>query len=461
LYTWESLNFVPIEKSAQNHQRGKGRPRNSEAATASLVAVLNHVRLSEATTRQELEHVSEYGRAIIADRLAILSELGLLNESETGVASGGRAPRLVQFSKDHARLVVVTLDQSAIGVGLADLNGKLLMEHHEEINITNKTLTADRICALINWLMTRLTRQPKTPDLWGISISVPGPVLTNPNIPFLLETPNFLPDWENIGLVETLMQRFKAPVWMHSNVETMTMGELHGGAGIDQQTMLFVKVGQRIGAGLVSNGQPYHGAAGAVGLIGQLPVTSGNTTGSLDAMAGASMIEARGIKAAQSGESAYLAEMLERGTSITAIEVCQAAQMGDAVSTEIVMQSGRLIGGVVATLANMLNPQLIVFAGSIAQTNDILLASVRETVYGSSHPLVTRDLHILRSQMSNSAALLGAAVIAVSSLFDPVFLKDWILLGSPTQHPDFVSGLETLNTSTQQADDGPRAPLSS
>jgi len=449
---------VPIDKSVPNRQRGKGRPRNSEAATASLVAVLNHVRLSEATTRQELERVSEYGRAIIADRLAILSELGLLNERETGVATGGRAPRLVQFTKDHALLVVVTLDQSAIGVGLADLDGKLLMEHHEAINIADQTLTADRICALINWLMTR---QPKTPNLWGISISVPGPVLTDPNIPFLLETPNFLPNWDNSGLVETLMQRFKAPVWMHSNVETMTMGELHGGAGIGQQTMLFVKVGQRIGAGLVSNGQPYHGAAGAVGLIGQLPVTSGNATGSLDAMAGASMIKAQGIKAAQSGESAYLAEWLERGADITAIEVCQAAQMGDPVSTEIVVQSGRLIGGVVAILANMLNPQLIVFAGSIAQTNDILLASVREAVYGASHPLVTRDLRILRSQMGNSAALLGAACIAVSALFDPVFLKDWILLGSPTQHPDFVYGLETLNSITQQSDDGPQAPPSS
>lgn len=34
-------------------------------------------------------------------------------------------------------------------------------------------------------------------------------------------------------------------------------------------------------------------------------------------------------------------------------------------------QSGRLIGGIVATLANMLNPQLIVLAVSIAHTNDI------------------------------------------------------------------------------------------
>ena len=74
------------DKSAPKRQRRKGRQRNSEAATASLVAILNHVRLSEATTRHELERVSEYGRAIIADRLAILSELVLVSESETGVS---------------------------------------------------------------------------------------------------------------------------------------------------------------------------------------------------------------------------------------------------------------------------------------------------------------------------------------------------------------------------------------
>jgi len=446
---------VHTEKSAPNHQRGKGRPRNSEVATASLVAVLNHVRLGQPKTRQDLERVSEYGRAIVADRLAILTKLGLVNESETGVATGGRAPRLVQFTNDRARLAVVTLDQYAIGVGLADLSGKLLTEHHEAANMIDQTKTVDRIHALINWLMTR---QSETPDLWGISISVPGAVLTNPNAYFLLETPDFLPNWDKSGLVEALMQRFNAPVWMHSSVQAMTMGELHGGAGIGQQTMLFVKVGQRIGAGLVNNGQPYHGSAGAAGLIGQLPVTSGDTAGSLDAMAGANMIKARGSEAAQSGKSAYLAEILVRGAEITAIDVCQAAQMGDPVSTEIVVQSGRIIGGVVATLANMLNPQLIVIAGSIAQTNDILLASVREAVYGASHPLITRDLRILRSQMGNSAALLGAAGIAVSALFDPMFLKGWLLLGSPTRHPDFLYGLQTLGSITQQADDGPQPP---
>lgn len=446
---------MQADQSAPSRDRAKGRPRNNEAAAASVVDVLTLVRLGHATTRQELERVSGYGRGLVADRLATLSELGLVDESETGVATGGRAPRLVRFNKDRARLIVATLDQSAIGVGLADLSGKLLTEHHEATDIADHAMTVDRICALINWLMTR---QSETPELWGISISVPGPVLTDPNSSLLLETPDFLPNWEKSGLVETLMQRFHTPVWMHSSVETMTMGELHGGAGIGQKTMLFVKVGQRIAAGFVCNGQPYHGAAGAVGLIGHLPVTSGETTGTLDVMAGANMIKRCGTGAAQSGESPYLADVLAREGEITAIEVCQAAQMGDAISTEIVAQSGRLIGGVVATLANMLNPQLIVLAGSIAQTNDILLASVRETVYGASHPLVTRDLRILRSQMSSSAALLGAAGIAAEALFDPAFLKVWILLGSPTRHPGLLHGLETLEAITPQTDDGPPPP---
>tara|TARA_B110000503_G_scaffold139868_1_gene229287 strand:+ start:259 stop:1623 length:1365 start_codon:yes stop_codon:yes gene_type:complete len=442
-------------QSATNHSTGKGRPRSSEAATASLVDMLNLVRLGHAGTRQELERVGEYGRAIVADRLASLRDLGLVDENATGVATGGRAPRLVQFMKDRARLVAVTLDQSAVGVGLADLSGKLLSEHHEMIDISDQSATIDRICALINWL---LARQSDTPDLWGVSVSVPGPVLANPGASFLLKTPDFLPNWDSSGLVETLTDRFQTLVWIHSNVETMTMGELHGGAGIGQQSMLFIKVGQRIGAGLVSDGHPYRGAAGAVGLIGQLPVTYRDSTGTLDAMAGAEMIRARGLEAAKSGGSPHLVDTLARVGDLTAIDVCQAAQMGDGACVEILVQSGRLIGGVVATLANMLNPQLIVLAGSIAQTNDILLASIRETVYGASHPLVTRDLRILRSQMSNSAALLGAASIAAEALFDPIFLKEWIGLGTPTLTPDFVQGLATLGSSSLQPGETPPPP---
>jgi predicted NBD/HSP70 family sugar kinase len=172
------------------------------------------------------------------------------------------------------------------------------------------------------------------------------------------------------------------------------------------------------------------------------------------------MIQREGIAAASDGRSAILADIQRRGGEITAIEVSQAAQVGDAASVAILAASGHLIGQVVATLANALNPDLIVLSGSIVQTNDILLAAVREAVYGASHPLVTRDLRIIRSQMGSSAGLVGAARVASEALFAPAFLKEWVMQGRPQAHPAFADYLGHLAQTPQPHPAPPMPPAS-
>ncbi|MEZ5778842.1 MAG: ROK family protein [Paracoccaceae bacterium] len=429
------------ERHAQ--KRGKGRPRNSDAAAQSLAAILNLVRTGAANTRQELERESELGRAIVADRLATLSELELVDESALAEATGGRAPRLTQFNAARARILVATLDQTALGVGLADLSGKLITEHHEALDLNAPAeTTAERLSALFEWLFDKDER--KAP-LWGLGISAPGPVQFSRGDNFLSATPTFLPAWDGFPFIERLTQRFGVPVWMRSSVETMTVGELHAGAGAGVDDMLFVKVGKRIGAGFVFEGRLYRGAQGAAGLIGQLPTVVGDRTAPLDMLAGSDMIAREGLAAAREGTSPALADILKRGGDITAIDVGQAAQIGDPVSMEILSRSGRLIGHLVATLANMLNPSLIVLSGSIAQTNDILLAAVREAVYGESHPLVTRDLRISASRMGSSAGLVGAAKVVSEALFEPGFLREWIIHGAPSAMPRFKQMLDAAS----------------
>lgn len=428
--------------------RGKGRPRIMETAGPSLADILNLVRIERATTRQEIERTSEFSRAVVADRLGTLTELGLVDESESGIATGGRAPRLVRFAAERGRILVAALDQTALGVGIADLSGRLLLEHHEAADLTAPAATiCDRLVTLFRWI---LDRQAAGVQLWGISLSVPGTVPgTVPGIAdthFLDHTPPILPSWESFAFVETLMQRFNVPVWMRSSVETMTMGELFVGAGAGLQTMLFIKVGKRIGAGLVIDGKLYRGAQGATGLIGSLPVQGADRIGTLDAMAGSEMIAQEGRAAAERGSSPVLADIQRRGGEVNALDVAHAAQMGDAAAIEILSQSGRLIGQVVATLANTLNPEIIVLSGSIAQTNDILLAAVREAVYGASHPSVTRDLRILRSQLGASAGLAGAAMVATEAIFAQAYLRDWVMLGTPVAHPAFVQLAARINT---------------
>ena len=423
--------------------RGKGRPRVAETAAPSMVELLNLIRADDPTTRQELERKSELGRAVVADRLTMLADLGLIDESELGAATGGRAPRLVRLAARRGRVLVATLDQTALGVGVADLAGNLLTEHHEEFELTAPPLLlAERLTTLLRW---SLDRQASPGGLWGISLSVPGTV-PGAEGGFLTSTPPAVPAWEGFPLVEMLTRSFGVPVWMRSSVDTMTMGELHAGAGQGVYSMLFIKVGRRIGAGIVSEGRLYRGALGATGLIGAIQVSYGDRTGTLDAMAGSDMILREGRMAAENGRSAYLADTLRRGGEITAVDVAQAAQMGDAACVEILTISGRLIGQVVATLTNTLNPEVIVLSGSIVQTNDIILAAVREAVYGASHPLVTRDLRIIRSQMGSSAGLVGAARVGAELLFAPGFLKDWVMQGSPLLHPGFVAFRAGLDT---------------
>jgi len=252
------------------------------------------VRTERATTRQELERESELGRAVVADRLGTLTELNLLDESELGTATGGRAPRLVRFSANRGSILVATLDQTAMGVGIADLAGNLKMEHHEAADLTQPTpALADRLITLFRWI---LDMQQDVGELWGISISVPGAVADGMESFFQQSTAPVLPGWESYPIVEKLVEAFDAPVWLRSSVETMTMGEFHAGAGAGHRTMLFVKVGKRIGAGLVSDGALFRGAQGAVGLIGSVPVTIGERHGTLESMAGSDAIARQGAK---------------------------------------------------------------------------------------------------------------------------------------------------------------------
>ena len=88
-----------------------------------------------------------------------------------------------------------------------------------------------------------------------------------------------------------------------------------------------------------------------------------------------------------------------------------------------------------ASVVNFFNPSLIVIGGGVANSPDLLLASIRETVYRRSLPLATRDLLIQRSSLGGP----GGRHRGVVDGRRPAVLRDaiaaWIeegTLGRPT-----------------------------
>ena len=90
--------------------------------------------------------------------------------------------------------------------------------------------------------------------------------------------------------------------------------------------------------------------------------------------------------------------------------------MGDYYALEIIRETGRLVGRVLATLVSTLNPSLIVIGGGVANIGHSLLAEIRSAVYHRSLPLATRNLPIVLSELEGVAGVTGASVLAAEGV---------------------------------------------
>jgi predicted NBD/HSP70 family sugar kinase len=431
-----------------------GRPKTINVAQFSLSQLLRLIRIGRATTRLDLERESDMTRAVVTDRLAILQSLGLIDEGDLGEPVGGRAPRHMQFCANVGALLVATLDRSSIAVGVADLNGRVLGEHHEPLDLSiGPTSVLDRLTTLFYWLMGEHGGKDR---IWGIGLAIPGPAEIGDGGAAPFSALENLREWRDFDFIAEMALRFGAPVFIRSGVQMMTMGELKSDNGVGD--MLFVKLGRAISAGVVSGGRLHRGAQDAAGMIGHAPTGANSSVachcgsrGCLEAVAGGDAIAREGMTAAQDGRSAYLADILARDLQITAADVGHGAQLGDAFCAELVARCGRLVGESLAPLVNLLNPALIVLGGSAAQSGDILLAAVREGVYRQSHPLVTRDLRVVRSRMGASSGLVGAAHVLAEELFSMETLQSWISQGTPRRQPELLTMIAAARARSREA----------
>jgi predicted NBD/HSP70 family sugar kinase len=140
------------------------------------------------------------------------------------------------------------------------------------------------------------------------------------------------------------------------------------------------------------------------------------------------------------------ARLLAEKGSLEASDVAYAASHGDPVSLELIADAGRLIGRMLAAIVNLFNPSLIVIGGGVSATGDVLLATIRESVYRRLLPLATRDLAVKRSSLDGLGGVIGAAAMVTDELFAPAQLAQWIDAGTPRAPAVFGLILASVDT---------------
>lgn len=100
-------------------------------------------------------------------------------------------------------------------------------------------------------------------------------------------------------------------------------------------------------------------------------------------------------------------------------DVVKLLERGNKDATRAVREAGRLIGQVLASTVNLLNPSLIMIGGDMARAEQQLLAGIREVVYQRSTTLSTTDLQITTTTLGDRAGVTGAAALAIDHIMSP------------------------------------------
>jgi glucokinase-like ROK family protein len=403
---------------AQNGAHVLRAPFQLEPPQAKTLAMLRqHGDLS----RTEIADATGYSRATITTVINHLIDIGIVEEIGDGISNGGRRPRVLSFRADFGYLVGIDMGATSLDLVLADFKGTILTHDAIEIDVRQGAvaiLTVIRDCVLARLREANIAAE----RVYAFGIGVPGPVDFNAG---MLIAPPIMPGWDGYPIRTFIRETFPNAVAIIDNdVNVMALGELRAGAGRTHKNFLFVKVGTGIGAGIICNGVIHRGADGSAGDIGHIcadkngPTCHCGNIGCLEAIAAGPPIAARALEAVRENRSSILAKYAQvTGGKLTAIDVGRAAAEGDPIANEIIHDSGRIIGEVLASLVNFFNPSLILIGGGVSGIGHQFLAAIRRGILHRSLPLATRHLRIDISPMGANAGTAGALALAMEHVF--------------------------------------------
>lgn len=254
-------------------------------------------------------------------------------------------------------------------------------------------------------------------DVSGVGVGSPGAIDLSEGV--VLAAPNF-PLFKNVPLKDMVAKRLGKPTILENDANAACWAEhvLGSGKGVDHMALLTLGTG--IGGGIISDGQLIHGPSGGAGEFGHVIIYPDGRTcacgqqGCVEAYASANSTAARATEAVQEGAESSLSAILKEQGQISCKDVFEQAGNGDAVAKEIVDGTAKALALVCVQLANMTDPQLIVFAGGMIAAGDLLLNPIRRFYKQYIGHLFNRgSLKLCYGALGEDAGIIGASSLAI------------------------------------------------
>jgi len=348
----------------------------------------------------------------------LIKQDGLVKYIGVGDSNGGRPPVMVTFNGNENYVIEIDLGATLIRGVLSDLNNDIQMEIQVPTSLEKGYESImDRLANVIERLLNK--RGLNKDKVLGIGIGIAG--LVNIKKGMVDFSPDF--GWESVNIRNSLNQRINLPFFFDNSTRLMALGELNYGLGRNYGNFVVINVGYGIASGIVIDGKTVFGSQGKAGEFGHIKVDTNSNVqckcgayGCLEALASGRRIADLGKELFERKKSQKLMELCKNDPNlIDAKLVFEAARSGDKDANEMLETVTNYLGIGIASLANLLDPEVIFMGGGVSSNGEIFFKSLRKA---TQNFLISRNkkLDIKPVTFADYATLTGAFSLVVNKI---------------------------------------------
>lgn len=380
------------------------RPSAPPGSQASLREA-NRQRIVDALTTHgslaqiELADITGLSPATVSNIVRELSAAHVI-ETTFGSRSGRRAVH-VSLTRHEGLVAALNFSARSLDLVLSDSALTTVAERHVPLAADHRfDRELDRAALLVGDMLDGVDAHLS--ELLAVTLALPVPVDPETN---RLAVPGLMPGWDGVDLAASLRARLDAPVVVEHGATLGALAESRVGAAVGARVAVYVSVGHTIGSGIVLDGIPYRGPRGRAGQIGHV---------TLDERGAICRCGNRGCLETVAGGRALL-DLFSGIPGISRLsDLIAEAESGAAGARRAIADAGKHIGVAVASLANLIDPDVVIIGGELARTGETLVAPVRHAVERAALD-GARDLPIVASGLEGRAEIIGAQLAALQA----------------------------------------------
>ncbi|WP_425956879.1 ROK family glucokinase [Xylanimonas sp. McL0601] len=307
----------------------------------------------------------------------------------------------------------VDIGGTKIAIGVVDEAGRILAQVRRDTD-------PDDVASIDRAIADACTELGKEYEIGAIGVAAAGFVSADrTSVQF---APNIA--WREYPLARKVAELvdLDVSVVVENDANAAGWAEFRFGAGRDATDMLMLTIGTGLGGAVVVDRELVRGRWGVAAEVGHMRVVPGGHycgcghEGCWEQYASGTALvrDAKAAVVALPHKSARLLELAAGDRKkIKGPHVTQAAQEGDELAVELMAKLGRWIGEGAASVAALLDPELIVIGGGVAEAGDLLLLPAREGYESQLSALGHRPVaRIELAEQGNEAGIVGAADLA-------------------------------------------------